>query len=88
MRNARRAATGATTGDGEAANRERAAMLTVSDVAEMLSCSTRSVYRLSDAGKMPRPVNLGALVRWPGQVVEEWIAEGCPRCIRKGGCHG
>jgi excisionase family DNA binding protein len=81
------ATTGAKTGGGEAATRERAAMLTVEDVAEALSCSTRTVYRLADAGRMPGPVKLGALVRWPRQAVEQWIADGCPRCERRGANH-
>lgn len=59
-------------------------MLTVHDVARMLNCSARTVYRLADSGRMPRSVKLGALVRWPREVVEQWIAEGCPS-MRKGG---
>jgi len=54
------------------------AMLTVNEVAAVLRCSPRTVYRLADAGKMPSPCRLGALVRWPSAVVESWIAEGCP----------
>jgi len=54
------------------------AMLTVHDVARMLNCSARTVYRLADSGRIPRPVKLGALVRWPREVVEQWIADGCP----------
>ncbi|MBN1341747.1 MAG: helix-turn-helix domain-containing protein [Phycisphaerae bacterium] len=54
-------------------------MLTVHDVAGMLNCSTRTVYRLIDSGRMPRPVRLGALVRWPRVAIESWIALGCPR---------
>jgi len=78
------ATTGARAGGGEAATRERAAMMTVQDVAEALNCSTRTVYRLADAGRMPRPVKLGALVRWPRAAVEEWIADGCPSCRGRG----
>jgi len=59
---------------------QRAAMIAVGDVAEMLNCSTRTVYRLSDSGRMPRPTKLGALVRWPLQSIEQWISDGCPRC--------
>ena len=63
-----------------------AQLLDVQAVAEMCGCSTRHVYRLSDAGRMPRPVKLGALVRWkatgPGSLAE-WIDDGCPSC-RKG----
>jgi len=55
----------------------------VQAVAELLSCSTRHVYRLSDAGKMPAPLKLGALVRWSRASIDSWIADGCPSC-RKG----
>ena len=64
--------------DHSHAHPERQAMLTVHDVARMLNCSVRTVYRLNDAGKMPKPVRLGALVRWPRQAIEHWINDGCP----------
>jgi excisionase family DNA binding protein len=55
------------------------AMLTVADVAEMLQCSVRSVYRLVDAGKMPPPVKLGKMIRWPCGRIRDWIDSGCPQ---------
>jgi len=58
---------------------ESATMLTVHDVARMLSCSARTVYRLTDSGRVPRPVKLGSLVRWPRETIEQWIAQGCLR---------
>jgi excisionase family DNA binding protein len=60
------------------------ALLDVQAVAELLGCSARHVYRLADADRMPRPVKLGALVRWSKLAIEAWIADGCPSC-RKGG---
>ncbi len=55
------------------------AMLSVDDIATTyLGCSTRHVYRLADSGRMPRPIKLGSLVRWPRAVIEQWIADGCP----------
>ena len=36
-----------------------AKLLDVAAVADLLGCSQRHVYRLSDAGKMPAPVKLG-----------------------------
>lgn len=54
-------------------------MLTVDDLAELLHCSTRSVYRLSDAGRLPKPVKVGAMNRWRPGEVEAWIAAGCPK---------
>jgi len=55
-----------------------AQLLDVQAVAEMLGCSTRHVYRLSDAGKMPAPVKLGSLVRWSAGAIREWVDQGCP----------
>ena len=52
----------------------------VGEVAEMLCCSERHVYRMSDSGQMPRPVKVGRLVRWRRDEVLEWVADGCPTC--------
>lgn len=54
----------------------------VGAVAQMLGVSRRHVYRLSDADKMPRPVKLGAAVRWSRQAIVAWVAEGCPSKTR------
>ena len=61
-----------------------AAMLDVADVANLLKCSRRHVYRMSDAGKMPAPHKLGALVRWDHAALSRWIADGCPPVRRVG----
>ncbi len=59
-------------------------LLTVEAVASMLDVSKRHVYRLSDAGRMSRPVKLGGAVRWDGTAISNWIAAGCPQ-VDKGG---
>lgn len=57
---------------------EPAALLTVRQVAAMLGCSSRHVYRLADRAAMPRPTKLGdVLVRWNRSDIEQWIADGC-----------
>ena len=73
--------------DNAGAERARPEMLDVKAVAGLLACSPRSVYRLADGGKMPRPVKLGSLVRWRGGELRDWIADGCPvfRPTMKGG---
>ncbi len=53
-------------------------LLTVKEVAEMLGLSERTVYRLADVGNMPRPVKIGAAVRWRRNELDQWIEEGCP----------
>lgn len=63
-----------------------AKLLDVRAVAEMLGCSGRTIYRLADAGRMPAPLKLGALVRWSAVAIREWIDQGCPSCRQaKGG---
>ena len=62
----------------------------VNAIALIYSCSPRHIYRMADAGKIPRPIKLGALVRWrirtgdPVTGVLDHIDAGCPSC-RKGG---
>ena len=56
-------------------------LLDVSEVARLLNCSPRHVYRLANSGRMPRGVRLGALVRWNPGVIEEWIDDSCPRPV-------
>lgn len=68
----------AVTGDGDGPPNE-AALLTISDVASMCSCSTRHVRRLIDGGLCPAPIRLSRLVRLRRSDVEQWIVDGCPR---------
>jgi excisionase family DNA binding protein len=60
-----------------AAVRDPAALLDVRAVAALLNCSARHIYRLCDAGKMPPPVRIGALVRWRRADLDAWLAAGC-----------
>ena len=66
--------------------RAESALLNVREVADLLGCSERHIYRLRDSGRMPGPVKLGALVRWRRRDVHEWVDGGC-RAVRsvKGG---
>lgn len=54
-----------------------AKLLTVREVAELCGVSARTIFRLSDAGKMPKPIRLGTAVRWNAEAIQEWIASGC-----------
>lgn len=56
----------------------RTELIDVQTVADLLSCSTRTVYRLADAGKMPQPLRLGKLVRWRHKDMSAWLDAGCP----------
>lgn len=61
-------------------DRAPAALLDVRAVAALLDCAPRTVHRLRDSGRMPRPVRVGSLVRWRRADVLAWIAAGCPAC--------
>ncbi len=48
-------------------------LLNVKRVAELLSCSPRTVYRWVDSGLLPQPIRIGGSVRWPEKAVMEWV---------------
>lgn len=55
---------------------QNALLLTAEQVAELLACSVRHVWRLADLGTLPKPLSLGAkLKRWPRSSIEKFIAE-------------
>jgi len=60
------------------------ALLDVQAAASLLACSSRHIYRMADAGRMPRPLRLGALVRWRRADIDAWLEAGCPSCRGKG----
>ncbi len=64
---------------------ESARLLTVSAVAELLGISGRHIYRLSDSGRMPRPMKLGGAVRWDRDEIRRWIDAGCPAVVKRKG---
>lgn len=66
-------------------DRPQGALLSVDQLAMMLNCSARHCYRLADAGRLPRPIKLGSLVRWRAEEIAEWIAAGCKLVGSKGG---
>jgi prophage regulatory protein len=48
------------------------------ELAEMRGISLRQTWRLSSAGKLPKPIRLGGSVRWNRQEVMDWFQGGCP----------
>ncbi len=44
----------------------------------MLGISLRQCWRLSSAGKLPKPVRIGGSVRWNRQEIMDWFQSGCP----------
>ena len=74
------ATAGANTGGRDGTPGESSLLVDVNDLAAMLKCSTRHVWRLADGGRMPRPYAIGALRRWDRSAIAEWVRSGCPSC--------
>lgn len=53
-------------------------LLRPKEVAERLGVSRSTLWRMRDAGKLPRPLRIGACVRWSKKALDEWIENGCP----------
>ena len=57
---------------------ESARLLSIDEVGALLGCHRRTVHRLHISGKLPSPVKLSRLVRWPEHAIKQWIKQGCP----------
>jgi predicted DNA-binding transcriptional regulator AlpA len=53
-------------------------LLTVEKLAELLSISVRSVWRLQSAHRIPEPMRLAGSVRWRLSDIQKWVDAGCP----------
>ncbi len=54
-----------------------ALLVDVKELARLLGCATRSVYKMRAAGQLPRPRRLGRMLRWSLDDVRSWIEDGC-----------
>jgi excisionase family DNA binding protein len=57
-------------------------LLTIKQLAERLQLSTRTIYRLAQEGTLPKPVKIGRANRWRREVLDDWLAEDCPRVAK------
>lgn len=57
-------------------------LIEIDAVAEKLRCHSRTVRRLADAGKMPRSLKIGGLIRWKLSEIVAWIDAGCPATVK------
>ncbi|MFC1636131.1 helix-turn-helix transcriptional regulator [Planctomycetota bacterium] len=52
-------------------------LCTAKELAEMLSLSVRTVWRLRSAGKLPQPVMVGGSCRWRVSDIEGYLDVNC-----------
>jgi prophage regulatory protein len=62
---------------------ETPALIRAAELAEMLSVSVRTLWRLRSGRQIPKPVRLGGAVRWRLDEVRQWIAGGCQGSNRR-----
>lgn len=53
-------------------------LIPVEEVAALLGCSRRHVWRLSESGRLPNARRIGAIVRWSLEELRQWIKDGSP----------
>lgn len=58
-------------------------LLRVSDLAQLMQVSVRTIWRLRSAAQLPEPIRVGGSVRWNREEIERWMANGCPLPIPK-----
>ncbi len=54
------------------------ALITAAELADMMSISVRTLWRLLSAGELIEPIKIGGNTRWRVDEVRKWIGEGCP----------
>jgi len=64
--------------NGEIRDTQPAMAMSAQQLADRLGVSLRHIRRMDSAGKLPRPIRLGASVRWPVAETEAWLAAGAP----------
>jgi predicted DNA-binding transcriptional regulator AlpA len=58
-------------------------MLTVSEVATMLSIGVRSVWRKAQDGRLPPPIKMTGSTRWAKSTLQDWITEQATAASKK-----
>ncbi|MBL8820377.1 MAG: helix-turn-helix domain-containing protein [Planctomyces sp.] len=53
------------------------ALMSARQVAELLNISTRTLWRLKSAGRLPAAIRIGKSIRWRREDLNTWIEEGC-----------
>lgn len=64
---------------GDVELRPEPTLLTVEQVAAMMSVSKRTVWRMLSAGELIQPIRVRGNTRWRHAELHEWIEAGCPK---------
>lgn len=53
-------------------------LLSTSELARELRLSPKTIRRLNESGKLPRPIHIGHSLRWRREDVAKWLELGSP----------
>ncbi len=53
-------------------------LISAKTLANTLSTSVRTVWRLRSSGRLPKPVRIGSSVRWLESEISAWLQAGAP----------
>lgn len=53
-------------------------LIDAEEVARRLDVSSRTVWRLNSAGKLPKPLAVGGSRKWRADGIRRWVEAGCP----------
>lgn len=54
-------------------------LLNKRDIADLLQSCVSRIDKMMANGTIPAPIKIGTSVRWKPEVIDGWIAAGCPR---------
>ncbi|MBS0263432.1 MAG: helix-turn-helix domain-containing protein [Planctomycetes bacterium] len=58
-------------------------LITARQLADKLQISTRTLWRMLSAERLPAPIRVGGIVRWRANDIERWISAGCPEATAR-----
>jgi predicted DNA-binding transcriptional regulator AlpA len=53
-------------------------LVTINEVAKILKCSRRTIFRFNVQQKTPPPLSIDGITMWPAKDIEQWIEIGYP----------
>ena len=59
-----------------------APLLDVDAVRSRFKLGKSTLARLVASNRFPQPLKIGGSVRWRAEVLDAWLADGCPRDVR------
>jgi excisionase family DNA binding protein len=63
---------------GQKMPEDRGLLIDTSAARKLLNVSARTIWTMTQTGKMPKPIRVGRLVRWSYEELQAWVKAGGP----------